>query len=59
MDALLKNACRTGDLEVMKYLYGSGADIHAYSDGALRLAAECGHLEVVEYLRSVALHETH
>src|SRR5690606_34115855 len=43
-------AASNGHLEVVKYLVGLGADIHANNEYALRWAAENGHLEMVKYL---------
>jgi hypothetical protein len=40
-------------LEVVKYLVSVGADIHADDDAAVRLTSENGHLEVVEYIKSL------
>lgn len=41
------------DLDVIKELVESGANIHADNDLALRWARLYGHLEVVEYLESI------
>ena len=43
-------ACRVGNLNEVKRLVASGADIHAWCDFALRRAAWKGHLEVVKRL---------
>ena len=43
-------ASRNGHLDIVKYLVGKGANIHADDDEALRLASHYGHLEVVKYL---------
>ena len=43
-------ACANGDLSAVKKHLKQGANIHARSDNALRLAAFNGHLEIVEYL---------
>jgi ankyrin repeat protein len=34
----------------VEFLFANGADIHAYGDGAVEWASECGHLHVVEFL---------
>ena len=39
-----------GHLENVKFLLKNGANIHAYSDYALRFASECGHIEVMKLL---------
>ena len=48
MEKTLLQACKSGDLEVVKYLVSQGADIN----WAVRYASENGHLEVVKYLVS-------
>ena len=40
-------ACKTGDLQVVRYLVSQGADVKA-----VKLATISGHLEVVKYLVS-------
>ena len=39
-----------GHIDVIKHLVESGADIHANTDKALRVASMYGHLNIVEYL---------
>jgi len=46
----LSKAIKNNDLEKVKYLLEQGADLHAFSEEALRFAAEYGHLELVKYL---------
>jgi len=46
----LFKAVINNDLENIKDLIEQGADLHANHEGALRLAADFGHLEVVKYL---------
>jgi ankyrin repeat protein len=52
LNKLLINACRDGDLELVKYCLREGANIHAQNDFALRWASQNGHIEVVKYLVS-------
>lgn len=40
----------TTDLDIMKYLVGQGANIHAGNDGAVRDASMRGDLDIVKYL---------
>jgi len=52
---MLLNACEIGDLEKVKQLLESGADVNAknkYGWTALILASEEGHKEIVELLKS-------
>ena len=44
------NAAENGHIEVVKFLAENKANIHSYSDKALRSAAKNGHLEVVKFL---------
>ena len=46
----LIEAAREGHLAVVAALLAAGADVHAYSDAALRAAALAGHIEVVRAL---------
>ena len=46
----LINACKAGDLNLVKSLVQSGANIHAQDNAALRWAAGKGHLDVVKHL---------
>ena len=46
----LYEAIENNDLESIRYLVEQGANLRAYDDYALRLAAWYGHLEVVKYL---------
>jgi ankyrin repeat protein len=39
-----------GHLEVVKYLFEKGANIHTKNDCALKWSASNGHFEVVKYL---------
>jgi ankyrin repeat protein len=53
LEQQLFDACKTGDLNLVKDLVSQGADIHACEDDdALRCAAFKGHLEIVKYLVS-------
>lgn len=52
-DARLINAADHGNLQAVKDELANGADVNAraqFGDTALNLAAENGHLDVVEYL---------
>ena len=49
----LFEAASDGDLDIVKRLVESGADIHSKDDQALSIAAMFGHLEVVKYLVEV------
>ena len=49
-DELLFVASGVGELLMVKYALQQGANIHSYSDNALRFAAEKGHFEVVKFL---------
>jgi ankyrin repeat protein len=49
----LRWAAELGHLDVAKSLVESGANIHAYDDYALCMAAESGHIDVVKYLKLV------
>ena len=53
-DAPLIRAVTNDRLDVVKYLVKHGADIHAHDNAPLKWAAIYGHLEVINYLRSVA-----
>ena len=46
------NACKSGDLEVVKYLVSQGVDVQTDNNYAVQVASENGHLEVVKYLLS-------
>lgn len=46
----LRQACWRGWLGVVKYLHSIGADVRTEHDLPLKLAAEAGHAELVEYL---------
>jgi ankyrin repeat protein len=46
------HACKSGDLEGVKYFVSQGADVRADNNYAVRKASENGHLEVVKYLVS-------
>jgi hypothetical protein len=48
-EALIE-AAESGHLDVVKWLFEQGADIHAYNDWALTKAAGEGHLDVVKWL---------
>jgi ankyrin repeat protein len=50
LDKGLSLASEKGHLEVVKYLFENGADIHAKNDEALIWASMNGHLEVVKFL---------
>jgi ankyrin repeat protein len=52
LNKLLINACKYGDLELVKYSLREGADIHRNEDHPIQMAADEGHLEVVRYLVS-------
>jgi hypothetical protein len=43
-------ACANGHLEVVKYLFERGAEIHFVNDSALREASQAGQLNIVKYL---------
>ena len=45
-----KTACSNGDIEKVKFLVESGADIRSDGYEALAWAANCGQLEVVKFL---------
>lgn len=45
-------ATRYGYLEVVRYLYENGVDIHADNEYALRNAACYGHLKIVKYFHT-------
>lgn len=49
----LKEACRNGNLDVVKYLISRGADIHHSKDLACRIASQNGKLDIVKYLISI------
>jgi ankyrin repeat protein len=49
-DHLLWICAQEGKVEFVKYLLDAGANVHAYSDDALRLASDNGHTEVVKLL---------
>jgi hypothetical protein len=49
-DKLILGERRETNLEIIKSLVEEGADIHADSDYALRLAAVNGHLDIVKFL---------
>uniref|UniRef100_A0A7V6CNA6 Ankyrin repeat domain-containing protein n=1 Tax=candidate division WOR-3 bacterium TaxID=2052148 RepID=A0A7V6CNA6_UNCW3 len=56
----LLNACKDGDLEKVKQLLESRADVNARNkDGktALRIALEEGHKEIVKLLKSYGAKE--
>ena len=44
---LLNDACKNGDLELVKYLVEKGVHVDDY---AIRYASEYGHFEIVKYL---------
>jgi len=46
----LQWASENGYLEVVEFLVGKGANIHADNDYALRWASRNDHLEVVKFL---------
>ena len=46
----LHRASSGGNLDIVKYLIGLGANIHSYSESALGTSAYHGHLDVVKYL---------
>ena len=46
----LRWSARNGHLNVVKYLYENGANIHAFDNWAIRYAAKHGHLEVVKFI---------
>ena len=48
----LFGAAANGHLDTVKYLVSQGADIQAYNDSALRLAAKNGHYLILSYLFS-------
>jgi ankyrin repeat protein len=50
MEEELINASANGHLDVVKLLLESGADVHAYDNGAIRMASYYGHLDVVKLL---------
>ena len=49
-DIALIASSENGNLEIVKVLIQSGADIHAQDDKALSLSSLSGHLEIVKYL---------
>jgi hypothetical protein len=52
INKLFRWGATNGHLEVVKYLVGQGADIHAGNDYALRRSAGNGHFKIVEYLQN-------
>lgn len=50
INAALFLAVSSGDRALIKRWLEKGADLHANDDHALRLAAERGRLEIIEYL---------
>jgi len=50
MNREFTDACKNGQLEAVKRLVDSGADIHFDDDCALRFACNYGHLEVAKFL---------
>ena len=47
---VLIEASKIGNLKAVKYIVEQGADIHAWSNLALRMASENGHLNIIKYL---------
>ncbi|AKI80641.1 putative ankyrin repeat protein [Acanthamoeba polyphaga mimivirus] len=52
LNSQLVNNCKTGNLNMVKYLIDLGADIKSDNNSAVIYASKNGHLEVVEYLVS-------
>ena len=52
MQSPFVEACKSPDLEVVKYLVSQGADLRADVNYDVEVASENGHLEVVKYLVS-------
>jgi|SRR5579883_130360 len=50
MNKLLTSAAKRGELTLVRFALGNGADIHIRSDIALVRASENGNLDVVQYL---------
>ena len=50
MNQVLKEASKTGSVEVVKALLKCGADVHADNDYALRWASDNDHYETVKIL---------
>jgi hypothetical protein len=58
LDGEFRDAAEDGHIGVIKFLVEQGADIHAWYDYSLRLAAINGHLEVINYLKICQLNFT-
>lgn len=52
-NTILRTAAKYGHLEMIKYLYSQGVDIHVDNDLALQFAVDNGHLETIKYLHSL------
>ena len=50
LDEIFVLASKHGKIDVVKYLFELGANIHFRNDAALRCAAENGHTEIVQFL---------
>ena len=52
MERTFIEACKSGDLEAVKYLVSQGVDVQTDNNLAVQCASENGHLEDVKYLVS-------
>jgi len=50
IDAVFAAAAEEGKLEIVKYLFEQGVDIHKWNEYALKWSAYNGHLEVAKFL---------
>ncbi len=49
INRVLYDASEYGHIDIVKYAVENGADIHRCNDRAIKIAAECNHVEVVKF----------
>jgi ankyrin repeat protein len=49
-ESLFGDASKNGHIKIVKFLFQSGINIHAYDEYALRWSIHYGHKDVVEFL---------
>lgn len=55
MESDFLEACKNGNLDIVKHLVASGTDIHECNNYAIGWASANGHLEIVKYLVSIGV----